>query len=63
MSDRRKRAGKKGTTYEVRYPSKATKTGYAYETFNTLKEARAFLESGQAHKRAAPRHAHIQTVP
>ncbi|MBN9022759.1 MAG: site-specific integrase [Rhizobiales bacterium] len=46
MSDIRKRTGSKGTTYQVRYPSKAAKAGYAYKTFNTLKEARAFLEGG-----------------
>ncbi len=48
MSDIRKRTGKKGTTYQVRYPSSATKSGYAYKTFDTMKEARAWLESGQA---------------
>ena len=48
MSDIRKRTGKKGTTYQVRYPSKATKTGYAYKSFETMKEARAWLESGSA---------------
>ena len=48
MSDIRKRVGRKGVTYQVRYPSKATKTGYAYATFDTLKEARAFVESGEA---------------
>ncbi|MRG71085.1 tyrosine-type recombinase/integrase [Alphaproteobacteria bacterium HT1-32] len=46
MSDIRKRTGKKGTTYQVRYPSKATKSGYAFKTFSTLKEAREFIESG-----------------
>ena len=48
MSDIRKRTGRKGTTYQVRYPSKATKSGYAYKTFSTMKQARAFLESGSA---------------
>lgn len=48
MSDIRKRTGSKGTTYQVRYPSSTTKTGYAYKTFTTMKEARAFLESGRA---------------
>lgn len=48
MSDIRKRTGTTGTTYQVRYPSKTTKSGYAYATFNTLKEARAFVESGRA---------------
>lgn len=45
MSDIRKRVGRKGTTYQVRYPSKSTKSGYAYATFNTMKEARAFIEN------------------
>jgi hypothetical protein len=40
MSDIRKRVGRKGATYQVRYPSKASKSGYAYKTFATLKEAR-----------------------
>lgn len=47
MSDIRKRVGRKGTTYQVRYPNRASKTGYAYKTFDTLKEARAFVESGK----------------
>lgn len=47
MADIRKRTGSKGTTYQVRYPSKHTKSGYAYATFDTMKEARAFLEGGQ----------------
>lgn len=48
MSDIRKRTGRKGTTYQVRYPSAATKAGYANKTFDTMKEARAWLESGGA---------------
>jgi integrase len=47
MSDIRTRKGKKGTTYQVRYPSKASAKGYSYKAFETLKEARAFLESGR----------------
>ena len=47
MADIRKRTGRKGTTYQVRYASKAAKGGYAYATFATLKEARDFLESGE----------------
>src|SRR4051794_17413340 len=35
MADIRKRIGGRGTTYQVRYPSKATKSGYAYKTFLT----------------------------
>ena len=54
MADIRKRTGSKGTTYQVRHPSKATKSGYAYATFDTLKKARAFLESGNIRQ-----HSHI----
>lgn len=42
MSDIRRREGKKGTTYQVRYADLASKTGYSYKTFKTAKEARAF---------------------
>ena len=45
MADIRKRNGPKGITYQVRYPSKKTKSGYAYATFQTKKEARLFLNS------------------
>lgn len=45
MADIRKRIGAKGTTYQVRYPSKTVKSGYAYATFETMKEARAFSEN------------------
>lgn len=45
MADIRKRKGKKGTTYQVRYPSKSAATGYAFATFATLKEARTFTEN------------------
>jgi len=48
MADIRKRVGKKGTTYQVRYPSKSTQSGYAFETFDTLKEARVFREDSRA---------------
>lgn len=51
MADIRKRVGKKGTTYQVRYPSKTTKSGYAFKTFTTLKEARAFREDQAARDR------------
>jgi integrase len=50
MTDIRKRKGAKGITYQVRYPSKASKSGYAYKTFLTKKEARDFHESGEAKK-------------
>jgi hypothetical protein len=62
MSDIRKRVGKKGTTYQVRYPSKNTKSGYAYATFETLKEARAFIESGKARAHSYARDPEIKTV-
>ncbi|PCJ22645.1 MAG: site-specific integrase [SAR86 cluster bacterium] len=45
MADIRKRQGKKGVTYQVRYPNASTKTGYAFKTFRTMKEARAFSEN------------------
>jgi integrase len=45
MADIRKRTGRKGTNYQVRFPSKTTKSGYTYATFDTLKEARAFTEN------------------
>lgn len=45
MADIRKRTGSKGTTYQVRYPSPEAKSGYAYASFETLKEARAFTEN------------------
>lgn len=62
MADIRKRTGAKGTTYQVRHPSKATKSGYAYATFNTLKEARAFVESGKAQSAGRATKSEIRTV-
>lgn len=63
MADIRKRTGKKGTTYQVRYPSKAVKSGYAYATFDTMKEAKAFIESGTARQKGRARHqTDIRTV-
>lgn len=62
MSDIRKRTGKTGTTYQVRYPSMATKSGYAYKTFDTLKEARAFREDAKARSNAAGQNSHATTV-
>lgn len=62
MSDIRKRIGAKGITYQVRYPSKAAKSGYAYKTFATLKEARAFREDAGARSASAPLSAEIRTV-
>ena len=62
MSDIRKRIGRKGTTYQVRYPSKANKSGYAYATFDTRKEAQAFLESGKARAPSLSPGSDIRTV-
>src|SRR5437588_9374336 len=62
MADIRKRDGQKGTTYQVRYPSETTKSGYAYATFSTLKEARAFREDSSARNAARPRSAEIRSV-
>jgi integrase len=53
MSDIRKRIGKKGTTYQVRYPDKSSKSGYSYATFETRKEALAFRENAVARKGTA----------
>jgi len=63
MSDIRKRVGKKGTTYQVRYPSKTTKSGYAFATFNTRKEALAFVESGKTRRGNGITDSSIRTVP
>lgn len=62
MADIRKRVGEKGTTYQVRYPSKTAKSGYAYKSFDTLKEARAFRENSKAREIAGPRSSEIRTV-
>lgn len=61
MANIRKRTGAKGTTYQVRYPSKAEKSGFAYEKFATLKEARAFTENLGSHK--ATIRTNTKTVP
>lgn len=52
MADIRKRTGAKGTTYQIRYPSKSATSGYAYASFDTMKEARAFSENLGAVKEA-----------
>jgi len=62
MTDIRKRTGTKGATYQVRYPTRGTGSGYTYKTFNTLKEARAFLESGVTHKTGPIGSSEIRTV-
>ena len=48
--------------YQVRYPSKSSKSGYAYATFPTRKEAKAFLESGKTKRRTSSTHPQIETV-
>lgn len=62
MSDIRKRVGAKGTNYQVRYPSNSTKSGYAYKSFNTLKEARAWIENGNTVEAGRRRSSEIITV-
>lgn len=60
MADIRKRVGKKGTTYQVRYPSKSTQSGYAFKSFATLKEARSFVENLGTYKQPI---GDLRTVP
>lgn len=62
MADIRKRVGKKGTTYQVRYPNKTTKSGYAYKVFDTLKEARLFVESGAMRQSGTAHPSEVMTV-
>ena len=62
MSDIRKRTGAKGTTYQVRYPSKAAKSGYAYATFATRKEALEYRDGPKPQKIAPHLHSEIRTV-
>jgi integrase len=62
MSDIRKRTGAKGTTYQVRYPSQATGSGYAYATFPTRKEAIEFRENAAARTAKSVRTPGIRTV-
>jgi len=59
MADIRTTTGSKGTTYQFRYPKTAAKTGYAYKTFATRKEALAFRENSRAlTPRPRQRHPH-----
>lgn len=62
MSDIRKRTGAKGTTYQVRYPSKASKSGYAYATFDTRKEALAFRDGSKPVSNIGTPQSGIRTV-
>jgi len=63
MADIRKRTGAKGVTYQVRYPSKASKSGYAYATFDTMKEAREFREDSRKRTQKAGTGSEIRTIP
>lgn len=62
MSDIRKRTGKRGTTYQVRYVDTGSPTGYSYKTFDTRKEAVAFRESPKEARRSANAGPEIRTV-
>jgi integrase len=62
MADLRKRIGAKGVTYQVRYPSKSSESGYAYATFLTRKEALEFLESGKAAQHGSRQRSDVRTV-
>jgi integrase len=54
MADIRKRNGPKGIKYQVRYASSEAKSGHAYASFDTMKEARTFSENlGGIQKRTA----------
>lgn len=62
MADIRKRSGSKGVTYQVRYPSQATKSGYVYATFDTLKDARAYKENSASRSKHGPLSLEIRSV-
>lgn len=63
MADIRKRTNSNGTiSYQVRYISKATKSGYAYRSFATAKEARAFREDSRQRGTGCLRQTGIRTV-
>ncbi len=63
MADIRKRTNKNGTiSYQVRYPSRATASGYAYKSFDTLKEARAYREDARGREQQRPPSSEILDV-
>lgn len=62
MADIRKRIGAKGPTYQVRYPSKATASGYAFATFATRKDALAFRDNSRAKANEPARHPEIRKI-
>lgn len=48
MPDIRKRTGKKGVSYQVRYADSTSSTGFSYASFRTLKEAKSYLHDSQS---------------
>jgi integrase len=62
MSDIRKRSGKKGTTYQVRYPDGTSARGYGYATFKTRKEALAFRDDSRSRTVATSKSTEVRTV-
>jgi integrase len=54
MADSRSRRGKRSTGHQVRFKSNKNKSGYAYKTFRTKKEAIAFREDARARGQSAP---------
>jgi integrase len=62
MTDIRKRAGKKGPTYQVRFADPASPTGYSYKTFDTRKAALAFRDSPKPERSNAGPRSEIVTV-
>ncbi len=62
MSDIRKRHGKKGVTYQVRYANAAASSGYSFKSFATRKEALAFSENAQSRPKPSAHSREIRTV-
>ena len=63
MADIRKRKNGGGSpSYQVRYASEATQSGYAYKSFRTAKEARAFREDSRKRGRGGLRNTRIKAV-
>lgn len=53
MADIRKRKGAKGIQYQVRFTSGDGNSGYTYRSFDSLREAKRFIESGAIQKSSA----------
>lgn len=62
MADIRKRTGKSGTTYQVRYPNPKAKSGYSYASFKTRKEAIDFREDRQIREALTNQHGEVLSV-